>query len=67
MIQAYDVWKEKKNYGKVSKGVLRTTYLIDENGIIIKAFDKVKAANNPFECWRHWPEGIIILKRNHYS
>ena len=47
VIQAYDVWKEKKNYGKVSMGVLRTTYLIDENGIIIKAFDKVKAAENP--------------------
>ena len=45
--QAYDVWKEKKNYGKVSMGVLRTTYLIDENGIIIKGFDKVKAADNP--------------------
>ena len=39
--------KEKKNYGKVSMGVVRTTYLIDENGIIIKAFDKVKAADNP--------------------
>lgn len=47
VIQAYDVWKEKKNYGKVSMGVLRTTYLIDENGIIIKGFDKVKAADNP--------------------
>lgn len=46
-IQAYDVWKEKKNYGKVSMGVVRTTYLIDENGIIIHAFDKVKAAENP--------------------
>ncbi len=46
-IQAYDVWKEKKNYGKVSMGVVRTTYLIDENGIIAKAFDKVKAAENP--------------------
>ena len=46
-IQAYDVWKEKKNYGKVSMGVVRTTYLIDENGIIVKAFDKVKAAENP--------------------
>lgn len=46
-IQAYDVWKEKKNYGKVSMGVVRTTYLIDENGIIIRAFDKVKAAENP--------------------
>ena len=47
VIQAYDVWKEKKNYGKVSMGVVRTTYLIDENGIIIQAFDKVKAADNP--------------------
>ena len=48
-IKAYDVWKEKKNYGKVSMGVVRTTYLIDEQGIIIKAMDKVKAADNPQE------------------
>ncbi len=41
------VWKEKKNYGKVSMGVVRTTYLIDEEGVIIKAMDKVKAADNP--------------------
>ena len=48
VIEAYDVWKEKKNYGKVSMGVVRTTYLIDEQGIIIKANDKVKAADgNP--------------------
>ena len=47
VIKAYDVWQEKKNYGKVSMGVVRTTYLIDENGIIVKAFDKVKAAENP--------------------
>ena len=47
VIQAYDVWKEKTNYGKVSMGVVRTTYLIDENGIIVKAFNKVKAADNP--------------------
>ena len=47
VIQAYDVWKEKKLYGKVSMGVVRTTYLIDENGVIVKAFDKVKAAENP--------------------
>lgn len=46
-IKAYDVWKEKKNYGKVSMGVVRTTYLIDENGMIIKAYEKVKAAENP--------------------
>lgn len=47
VIQAYDVWKEKKNYGKVTMGVVRTTYLIDENGVIVRAFDKVKAADNP--------------------
>ncbi|MGN0695975.1 MAG: thioredoxin-dependent thiol peroxidase [Oscillospiraceae bacterium] len=46
-IKAYDVWQEKKNYGKVSMGVVRTTYLIDEEGIIRKAFGKVKAADNP--------------------
>ena len=47
VIQAYDVWKEKKNYGKVTMGVVRTTYLIDENGVIVRVFDKVKAADNP--------------------
>ena len=46
-IKAYDVWQEKKNYGKVSMGVVRTTYLIDENGMIVKVFKKVKAADNP--------------------
>ena len=46
-IQAYGVWQEKKLYGKTSMGVVRTTYLIDENGIILKAFGKVKAAENP--------------------
>ena len=46
-IEAYGVWQEKKNYGKVSMGVVRTTYLIDENGVIVKAFGKVKAADNP--------------------
>lgn len=47
VIEAYDVWKEKKNYGKVSMGVVRTTYLIDEQGVIVKANDKVKAAEDP--------------------
>ena len=47
VIEAYDVWKEKKNYGKVSMGVVRTTYLIDEEGVIIRANDKVKAADDP--------------------
>ena len=48
-IKAYDVWKEKKLYGKTSMGIVRTTYLIDEQGIIIEAMDKVKVANNPEE------------------
>lgn len=43
-IEAYDIWKEKKTCGKVSMGVVRTTYLIDEDGTIIFANDKVKAA-----------------------
>ena len=47
VIQAYDCWKEKKNYGKVSMGVVRTTYLIDADGVIVRAMDKVKAADNP--------------------
>ena len=46
-IEAYDVWKEKTVCGKVCMGVLRTTYLIDEQGIIVKANDKVKAAEDP--------------------
>lgn len=47
VIKAYGVWQEKTNYGKVTMGVVRTTYLIDENGIIIKAMGGVKAADNP--------------------
>ena len=46
-IRAYDVWQEKMMYGKTVMGVVRSTYLINENGIIIKAFGKVKAADNP--------------------
>ncbi len=46
VIRTYDVWKEKMNYGKPTMGVVRTTYLI-EDGIITKAFGKVKAADNP--------------------
>jgi len=34
VIEAYDVWKEKKNYGKVSMGVVRTTYVVDIEGRI---------------------------------
>ena len=46
VIQAYDVWQEKNMYGKKVMGVVRTTYLIDEQGIIREAFTKVKAGEN---------------------
>lgn len=45
-IQAYDVWQEKKLYGKVSMGVVRTTYLINEEGVIEKVMPKVKPDTN---------------------
>ena len=48
-IKAYDVWQEKKLYGKVSMGVVRTTYIIDENGMIEKAMPKVKPDTNAKE------------------
>ena len=48
-IKAYDVWQEKKLYGKVSMGVVRTTYVIDENGVIEKAMPKVKPDTNAAE------------------
>ena len=45
-IQAYGVWQEKKNYGKVSMGVVRTTFIIDEAGNIEKIMPKVKPDTN---------------------
>ena len=48
-IEAYDVWKEKKLYGKVSMGVVRTTYLIDAEGIIEKVMPRVKPDTNAAE------------------
>ncbi len=48
-IQAYDVWQEKKLYGKVSMGVVRTTYIIDEQGNIEKVMPKVKPDTNAAE------------------
>lgn len=48
-IQAYDVWQEKKLYGKVSMGVVRTTYLINEQGNIEKVMPKVKPDTNAAE------------------
>ncbi|MDQ0202359.1 thioredoxin-dependent thiol peroxidase [Pectinatus haikarae] len=45
-IKAYDVWQEKKMYGKVSMGIVRTSYIIDENGVIEKVMPKVKPDTN---------------------
>lgn len=48
-IQAYDVWQEKKLYGKTSMGVVRTTFLIDEQGKMLKIMPKVKPDTNAAE------------------
>ena len=48
-IQAYGVWQEKKLYGKTSMGVVRTTFIIDENGLIEKVMPKVKPDTNAAE------------------
>jgi len=46
ILQMYDAWGEKKMYGKTYMGVLRKTYIIDENGKILKIFDKVKTKDH---------------------
>ena len=56
VIKAYDVWQAKKNYGKVSMGVVRTTYIIDENGVIEKVYKKVKTAENASEILEYLNE-----------
>ena len=48
-IEAYGVWQEKKNYGKVSMGVVRTTFIIDEDGLISAVMPKVKPDTNAAE------------------
>ncbi len=48
-IQSYGVWQEKKLYGKVSMGVVRTTFLIDEQGNLAKIMPKVKPDTNAEE------------------
>lgn len=49
VIQSYDVWQEKKLYGKVGMGVIRSTYIIDEDGVIEKTMPKVKPDTNAAE------------------
>ncbi|NMA94247.1 MAG: thioredoxin-dependent thiol peroxidase [Clostridiales bacterium] len=48
-IKAYDVWQEKNMYGKKTMGVVRSTYIVDESGIIEKAMPKVKPDTNAAE------------------
>ena len=53
VIEAYDVWKEKKMYGKTYMGIVRTTYIIDEAGMIEKVYEKVKPAENADQILEH--------------
>ncbi len=46
VVEAYDVWKEKSMYGRKYMGTMRTTYLIDENGMITDVIEKVKTADH---------------------
>ena len=46
ILKAYEAWGEKKMYGKVTEGTLRTTYIIDENGVIVDAIGKVDTKNH---------------------
>ena len=64
VIQAYDVWQEKNMYGKKTMGVVRTTYLRDEKGVIVKAFGKVKAAENPQQMLDELKERAFWETRN---
>lgn len=49
VIEAFGAWQEKKNYGKVSFGTVRSTFVIDENGTIEKVMPKVKPDTNAAE------------------
>lgn len=55
MLEKYGVWKEKSMYGKKYMGIERTTFVIDENGVVLKIFPKVKVD-------KHTEEVLNILK-----
>ena len=59
-IQAYDVWKEKKLYGKTSMGVVRTTYIINGEGVIEKVMPKVKPDTNAAEILAYLSGGDLL-------
>lgn len=56
VIKMYGVWQEKKLYGKLSMGIIRTTYIIDENGVIEKVMPKVKPDTNALEILEYLGE-----------
>ena len=59
-IRAYDVWKEKKLYGKTSMGVVRTTYIINGEGVIEKVMPKVKPDTNAAEILAYLSGGDLL-------
>lgn len=52
VLHAYDVWKERSMFGKPVMGIQRSTYLIDEEGTIVKAFGRVKTKDNAGQMLR---------------
>jgi peroxiredoxin Q/BCP len=71
MIQAYGAWGEKRGRGGVSMGILRTTFLIDEEGVVIRVFEKVRSDGHSQEVlealnaghWYCWAQVQIESKR----
>ena len=57
ILQLYEAWGEKSMYGRKFMGVVRTTYLIDEEGTVIKAFGKVSASENPAQMLNELQQG----------
>lgn len=55
-IKGFDVWQEKKLYGKVSMGVVRSTFILDENGVVEKVYKKAKPDTNAEEILAYFEE-----------
>lgn len=58
VIEAFGVWQEKKNYGKVSMGVVRSTFIIDKNGVIEKVIPKAKPDTDAEEILNYLRQGV---------
>jgi peroxiredoxin Q/BCP len=56
VIKAYEAWGEKKMYGKTYDGIIRSTFIIDENGIILKVFPKVSPEEHAKEVMEYLQE-----------